>query len=56
MSAIKDLKNQLTLANKMFKNAKYEEAIEAYGDIIVDERLSAILAITTEQRICDFAV
>ena len=41
MSAIKDLKNQLTLANKKFKNAKYEEAIEAYGDIIVDERLSA---------------
>ena len=41
MSAIKDLKNQLTLANKKFKNARYEEAIEAYGDIIVDERLSA---------------
>ena len=35
------LKEQLKDANKKFKNGIYQEAIEAYGDIIVDERLSA---------------
>lgn len=35
------LKEQLKNANKKFKNGIYQEAIEAYGDIIVDERLSA---------------
>lgn len=40
MSVIKDLKAMLKVANAQFKNAKYDKAIEIYGNIIKYEGIN----------------